>query len=72
MGFVHNHPAEEIAWLPLYSPKTPVEPAVVSSLLETEGIYYFEFNDLIGSLDVGPVIPSYNGSLSDLFRSHQP
>ena len=51
-----------------------MQEAVFISLLESEGIYFSVFNDVFGSLKVGPMIPLYNQKTilvpeSDLARS---
>lgn len=46
--------------VPLCSPRTPAEEAVLISLLAGEGIFFTVSNDVFGSLKVGPVIPLYN------------
>jgi len=54
------NPGNEHKLLPVCSPRSPTELAVVRSLLESEGIYYLVSNDHFGSLHVGPIIPLYN------------
>ena len=44
----------------LYSPQTEVDLALIRSILESEGIYFFVHNDHFGSLRIGPSIPLYN------------
>ena len=42
------------------SPQSSAELAVVKSLLDAEGIYYYVHNEYFGSLQVGPSIPLLN------------
>jgi hypothetical protein len=60
MAQVEDHSVSYQSLVPLCSPGTPVKLAVICSLLQSEGIPYFVFNDFFGSLKVGPVIPLYN------------
>ncbi len=53
-------PTDDHKLVPVCSPRSPTELAVVLSLLKSEGIDYFVSNDHFGSLTVGPSIPLYN------------
>ena len=53
-------PGNEHELLPVCSPRSPTELAVVLSLLESEGFYDLVSNDYFGSLHVGPIIPLFN------------
>ena len=44
----------------LYSPQSEVDLALIRSVLEAEGIYFFVHNDHFGSLRIGPSIKLYN------------
>jgi hypothetical protein len=44
----------------LYSPENQIELAILSSLLEGEGIFHFVHNDFFGTLRVGPRIDLLN------------
>lgn len=73
-------PEEPVA---VCSPQSSAELAVIKSLLEAEGIYYFVHNEYFGSLQVGPSIPLLNARtmlvprfeverVSDLLQSAEP
>ena len=53
-------PGNEHELLPVCSPRSPTELAVVLSRLESEGFYDLVSNDYFGSLHVGPIIPLFN------------
>jgi hypothetical protein len=62
--------------VPLCSPQNAGEEAVLRSLLRSEGVEFFVFNDFFGSMKVGPVIPLYNQKFilvarQDLDRSRE-
>ena len=44
----------------LYSPENDSELAIIRSILDGEGIYYFVHNDHFGTLQVGPPIDLFN------------
>jgi hypothetical protein len=46
--------------VPLCSPRTSSEIAVITSLLRAEGIYFFIHNEFFGRMHVGPTIPLVN------------
>jgi hypothetical protein len=54
----------------LYSPQNEAELALLKSILEGEGIYYFVRNDNFGSLEVGPRIGLFNTKMIQVQDDH--